>query len=140
MRPDQLRNMRRMREEAAQRAHRAYWAGVVQMISSGKGDIPRPDIAPSGADQQMALNTVKRLVRDVEAEPAGRADGVRGEKVDRLLAGIGWLIFVERIGRLDELEYAALTPSRLWELSMVSPEDLQARVAALSGSSVEVAS
>lgn len=118
MKPAQARRLR----EAREAAEAARGEALEAFLRTGEpADTVRPELIPGAAEHREASRAVR--------EAASRVRGARAERRQKALGGLvramARLVFVERVLELDALERAALTPTDLYRLSFVSPEDLE---------------
>ncbi len=119
----------RARHIEAQRRREVIGQEVFDYVEAG-GATMRPvprDMLPSDATLVEVRREVRKLIARCERAPRGAR---RSKAMDKLILAMGRLLFVERVLALDPLERAALSPARMVELSLVSPDDLRARLAA----------
>lgn len=135
MKPKDLRDLRRVREQA-----RAARGEVLETFL--RGDRPQdklvPELIPDEAERRRALREVRRLALAAERQAKGSKG--RGRKMDQLVFAVGRLVMVERVLEMDRLERAALTPRALAEIADgIRPDDLRSRLASLRGEGRTVA-
>lgn len=126
MKPNQLRARRKAQEKLDETVNAAYRSAIEAAIHGESRDIVVKELIPTEAEHVEASREARRLVRQAERQPRGAG---RDRKLDELIVAMGRLVFIERVMELDRLERAGLTPRRLWDMSRISPEDLQARLA-----------
>jgi hypothetical protein len=128
VKPAQARRLR----EAREAAQAARGEALEAFLRTGEpADTVRPELIPGAAEHREASRQVREAV-----SRADRAGAVKYRKaISDVRNAMARLIYVERVLRLDPLERAALTPTDLYRLSFVSPEDLERLRARMAGRS-----
>lgn len=127
VKPAQARALRK-RNEAVAEARRIVTGEVLAggAIASQRAPL---DLVPTARGLRRWQGKAGVLLKTAEA-----SEGAEREKaLDELVEAMRQLVYHERVLALDRLQRAALTMGELFELAMVSPADLEAKLAVWRG-------
>mgnify|MGYP006921302394 CR=1 FL=1 len=127
VKPAQARALRK-RNEAVAEARRIVTGEVLAggAIASQRAPL---DLVPTAAGLRRWQGKAGVVLKTAEASEGA----AREEALDELVEAMRQLVYHERVLALDRLQRAGLTMGELFELAMVSPADLEAKLAVWRG-------
>lgn len=134
--PDELR-ARRVAREKFEQAEREY--GLEQarrsLLALPEGPAPRA-MVPDESDLRVIAREIRKSAR--YAEQSRRDAGKRDRHMLAVIGRTAWLVYIERVLALDELQRAGLTSSQLAAFAAVSWADVRGRLALMTKGNARV--